>query len=286
MYLPEQISQGRVLILVKTYPMPSSSYGETVCTAGLLDGEKWVRLHPISWQMLEDDQKYPKYTWIQLDLIRNQTDFRQETYRPRLGFDEPIQVVGHIDTAADWAARKEYVCREVFTSMEDLLRLAKSDGSKSLATLKPSEIVDFIVEPETDPNWKPQWLLQAKQTSLFDLDAEGTARRRRLVRKLPSRFKYRFMVSGENRPRTMTIQDWEIGALFWNCLRRAKGDEEEANRQVRFKYLDEFVSRRDLYLFLGTHYRYHRKNAPDPFMIVGVFYPPKVSQLTMFPIGR
>jgi hypothetical protein len=39
--------------------LPSHWYGETVCTAGLLDGEKWVRIYPVSYRLLNDDQMYP-----------------------------------------------------------------------------------------------------------------------------------------------------------------------------------------------------------------------------------
>jgi hypothetical protein len=284
-YLPQEIDGAHVLILVKTYPLPNSSYGETVCTAGLLEGDKWVRIYPVSWQVLEDNEKYPKYSWIDLDLVRNPTDFRQESYKPRRGFDEDIRVTKKLGTSDSWAARKEFVLKEVFTSMRDLISLAKSTSGKSLATFKPSEIVEFVIEEDPEKDWKQKWLNQSKQASMFDLDSRGTAKRQRLVRKLPYKFKYKFLCAGENKPRELTIQDWEIGALFWNCLKRADGDEETAKQQVRQKYFDEFTIGKEVYLFLGTNFVFHRKNAPNPFIIVGVFYPPKTPQLSMFPPG-
>ena len=48
MYLPDRIDDACVLVTVKTYPKPSGKYGELVCTAGLLDGEKWIRVYPVS----------------------------------------------------------------------------------------------------------------------------------------------------------------------------------------------------------------------------------------------
>ena len=49
-YLPSELPNARVLITVKTYPLPSRSYTELVCTAGLLNGEKWIQNvpHPVS----------------------------------------------------------------------------------------------------------------------------------------------------------------------------------------------------------------------------------------------
>ncbi len=67
------------------------------------------------------------------------------------------------------------------------------------------------------------------------------------------------------------------------------GYEGLANQLVRQKYYDEFVNKKDLYLFLGTTQQYHAV-APNPFVIIGVFYPPKpkeeaqsnVQQLSLF----
>ena len=68
------------------------------------------------------------------------------------------------------------------------------------------------------------------------------------------------------------IEDWEIGALYWNCLDKTEGDEFEANELVKKKYEDEFF-KKDLYLFVGTTRANHHR-APNPFIIIGVFYPP------------
>lgn len=37
----------RVLITVKTYPIPSDTYDELVCTAGVTENGDFVRLYPI-----------------------------------------------------------------------------------------------------------------------------------------------------------------------------------------------------------------------------------------------
>lgn len=283
MYLPPEILKARVLITVKTYPLPSNKYDELVCTAGFFTEGKWIRVYPIPFRALSYDQQYNKYQWIELDLIRNDSDFRPESYRPKRGLDEPIQLVGKIDTANNWQQRKNYALREVFTSMSELIRLAKGEEKKSLGTLKPLEVVDFVIEPD-DREWKPEWRAQLQQYSLFDLDEKGQGRLREVVRKLPYKYSYKFTSEGDVKPRTLMIEDWELGALYWNCLRRCNGDEVLANQLVRQKYFDEFLSRKDVYLFLGTTKQYHNVS-PNPFVIVGVFYPPKppvAQQLDLF----
>ena len=40
-----------ILLIAKTYPSRSKKYGNTVCTAGILeDTNEWVRLYPIRWE--------------------------------------------------------------------------------------------------------------------------------------------------------------------------------------------------------------------------------------------
>jgi hypothetical protein len=39
---------------------------------------------------------------------------------------------------------------------------------------------------------------------------------KKVVKKLPYKFSYRFFSEGDKEPRKMMIEDWEIGALFWN----------------------------------------------------------------------
>ena len=101
------------------------------------------------------------------------------------------------------------------------------------------------------------------------------------MRKLPYRYYYRFLTEGDNNPRRMMIEDWEIGALYWKCLAATEGDEDAANRKVREKYEDYFARERDLYFFVGTTLRHHL-HAPNPFVIIGVFWPPYGSQLSLF----
>ena len=134
-YLPNEIPNAKVLITVKTYPLPSSDHGEVVCTAGLLENGKWVRMYPISSNMY-DDKQYPKYSWVELNLVKHPSDFRIESYMPKQGLDEPLHFINRIGTDNYWAARKEYVYKEVFTSMNELISLSKSED-RSLGTLKP-----------------------------------------------------------------------------------------------------------------------------------------------------
>ena len=77
----------------------------------------------------------------------------------------------------------------------------------------------------------------------------------------------------------MMIEDWEIGALYWNCIRDGSTPE-EAVAKVRQKYFDNFLEK-DLHLFLGTTREWHGRGK-NPFVVIGAFYPPFQNQPELF----
>lgn len=284
MYLPIEIYNAKVLITVKTYPLPSNKYEELVCTAGLLEDGKWIRIYPIPFRSLPYGKQFHKFQWIELNLIRNSLkDFRQESYRPIGDTKNSIQLLEHWDTKTkgNWQKRKEIVLKEVFTNFNELLELAKGETKKSLATVKPVEIVDFEIEKE-ERNWKQQWQSLYEQYNMFDVDKKGDNFLKKKLLKVPYKYFYKFITEGDKKPRRMMIEDWEIGALYWNSLKSANGDEHQANELVKKRYFSEFLRKKDLYFFVGTTLQYHRRKAPNPFVIIGVFYPPKEKETGFF----
>ena len=100
-----------------------------------------------------------------------------------------------------------------------------------------------------------------------------------VVAKLPYEFRYIF-TDDEGIESDLMIEDWEIGALYFNCLEDAEGDEDIAIKKVKQKYWNEFM-KRDLFFLLGTRLR-DQHRSPNPFSIVGVFYPPIDKQGRLF----
>lgn len=149
---------------------------------------------------------------------------------------------------------------------------------KCAAKLSHLKLLKFEVE-EDEREWKQEWQEQLKQLDLFMPSQDGSSQRR-MIRKLPYKFYYKFSDDNGRQSRLM-IEDWEIGQLFWNCLKSSDGNEAKAIEKVKMKYWDEFKDK-DLHLFLGTTKTFHAKNAPNPFVIIGVFYPPKITQTSLF----
>ena len=55
------MARERVLITVKTYPTLSRKYGETVCTAGVRADGSWMRIYPVPFRRLEEEEQYKKF---------------------------------------------------------------------------------------------------------------------------------------------------------------------------------------------------------------------------------
>jgi hypothetical protein len=135
----------RVLITVKTYPSISKKYEELVCTAGFLENGSWVRLYPIQFRKKSYAEQYKKYQWIELDIVKNTSDFRPESFRP-VSHDTPIEIIGEIPPDGNtWAERRKIVLNKVYTSLATLTAEAKDKSiCTSLAVFNPTRVIDFV----------------------------------------------------------------------------------------------------------------------------------------------
>lgn len=262
----------KVLITVTTYPLPSKSYAELVCTAGITEDGDWIRIYPIPLRFLSKLKKdgiliTTKYTWIELDLTKRLSDFRPESYSP-IHYDfRDLEIGDRINTDNNWRDRKSYCLHNIYTNTTTLINDANSDSCVSLATFKPADIISFNHERD-DRDWNPTLRAFSRQETLFE-DSEYTQRSR--IRKVPYKFYYKFK-DEEGKISRLMIEDWEIGQLYWNCLRRANNNETVALENVHNKYT-EFIDTKDLYFFLGTRKVHHARRFTNPFGIMGIFYP-------------
>lgn len=260
----------KVLITVKTYPAISSKYDELVCTAGFREDGTWVRIYPIQFRKKSYDQQYSKYDWIELDLVKNKSDFRPESYRPYSHGSE-IKIAGHLDTKGNWFERKKFVLGKVYYNLTELVAEAKNKNiCTSLAVFKPSKILDFTIE-EVEREWDKIKLAKLEAERLQGNLFQQPENPFEVVRKLPYKFSYVFE-DNQGKRSTLMIEDWEIGQLYWNCLAKYEGNEQKAVEDVRKKYFEDFAKTKDLHLYLGTS-QIHHYVSHNPFMIIGTFHP-------------
>lgn len=268
------MAKTKVLICVKTYPTLSEKYDELVCTAGVREDGSWVRIYPVPFRKLDYSNQYSKWQWIELDLVRNSKDLRPESFRPNL--DSPITLLSKVGTDKAWLERKNLVLGNIKTNMTELIAEAKDPQKRtSLAILKPSKVIDFIWEP-CEREWDKSKIeaVKAHQVQLDLFEQEEAATIFEVVKKIPYKFSYIFETEDGIR-RTLMIEDWEVGMLYLNSLKKANGDEATALQKVKEKYFNDFTQNKDLYFFMGTTLKFHNI-APNPFIIIGTFYPPKI----------
>lgn len=258
----------KVLITIKTHPIPSQKYDELVCTAGVTETGDFVRLYPVNFRDLPFDQKYRKYQWIEV-VARKHTgrDSRRESYRPDC---DSIRVIGEpIEThKGDWSARAKYVLARKSRSMEDIYDQQKRDRT-SLGIFKPKKIHNLIIS-KAPPAWPTKFLHELKQIRLF----ESRKNTMEPPRKVPYKFHYLFECDDTrcHRNHRMMIEDWEVGALFWRLVDKGESHQSAAEK-VRKKFLDAVCAPdKDTYFYVGTVLAH-----PKSWLILGAFYPKKTT---------
>lgn len=267
----------KILISVTTYPLPSRSYDELVCTAGFLEDGSWIRIYPVPLSFLKEVKKntgFKKYTWIELDVKQRTDDFRPESHTPN---NYNIKIINTLNTDNYWQQRKDICLKNVYTNKSKLLEDSNAPKNVSLVTFKPSKITGFIVEDD-EKEWKDEWKEIRKQTDLFaeiEIDPE------KLIPKVPYKFYYTFE-DDKGISSKLMIEDWEIFQLYLNCLKENNNNQKIAIQKVKEKYFNEFTKNNDIYLFLGTTMQWHRRRSNNPFVIIGVFYPKIKSQYSLF----
>ena len=269
------MARKKILITVKTYPSISSKYEELVCTAGFDEEGNFIRIYPVPFRKLDYGKQYRKYYWVEMDLVKNISDFRPESYRPaNIDVEDVVVVYNKLGTENNWRARKKIALKKVYIDILQLINEAKEKSIQtSLAVFKPTKIKDFVWE-EVDREWSDKQKAALQQQNLFE-----DKKHFEVVKKLPYKFRYVFEdINGQECK--MMNEDWELGALYWNCLKKNDGDETAACLDVKKKYWDDFAKTKDLYFYLGTTKLNHLR-APNPFIIIGTFHPKIEKQLEL-----
>lgn len=263
----------RVLITVMTYPHPSATYTELVCTAGITGAGEWVRLYPIDYRYRPPEQRFRKYQWIEVELGPRGAgnDRRAESRRPNL---DSIRLLGPpLSTDNNWIERRAIVDKLPEHTLLQLRARHEADLSAglhpvSLGVVRPMRVADVLIEESTSA-WKPEWQAMLNQGVLFGDSPKE-------IRKLPYAWKYVFECSDSaGKPHTAMNEDWEIGVLYWKEVERL-GSPDAAAESVRQKCLRMVAPDRDTRFFMGTVFPY------NSWIVLGVFWPAREDQSRLF----
>jgi hypothetical protein len=255
----------RVLIVVRTYPVPARKGVEVSCTAAVTKDGKWVRLFPVPYRFLQHDQRFTKYQWIEVDTLKARRDSRPESFNLNV---ETLRTFETISSADGWRQRKEILRPLMRPSMCAIKKEWEQNDSPTLGLFKPVNITRLILEPE-DVDWTAEELAALRQTDLFQKTPKEQ------LEKIPYSFKYEYTCADANcTGHTMTCFDWEIGAAF-RKWRNDYGDDWEGKFRQRFEA--DMIRRNDTHFFVGNMHQH-----PGTWIIVGLFYPPRQTQSDLF----
>jgi hypothetical protein len=251
-------TEKKVLITVKTYPLPSKKTIEASCTAGITDDGKWIRLFPLPFRYLEYTQQFKKYQWIEASVTKA-SDPRPESYKVALDSIRPIGKP--VPTFNNWQLRKGIILPLAARSLCDLEKTRVETGV-TLGIFKPRIIRELIIEPEEHTDWTEQELAVLNQQSMFDKQTVTP------LEKIPLKFIYSFFCSDPKcTGHRLSVTDWEM-AQAYRKWRRHYGENWKDYFRRKFEY--DVIYSFDTYFYVGTT-RAH----PNVWIIVGLFYPHK-----------
>ncbi len=146
--MAEGRAKKRVLITVRTYPTPARKGVEVSCTAGVTSDGESIRLYPIPYRSLEEDKRFAKYEWIEVDVAKARSDPRPESYIPNLA---TIRRDGAISTADGWRERKQLLKPLIKPSLCAIRAEREANGFPTLGLFKP-KIDRLVIGPSKQPD--------------------------------------------------------------------------------------------------------------------------------------
>jgi hypothetical protein len=265
------IFDEKVLILCKTYPSPSEKYVETSCVAGVRPNGSLIRLYPVPFRLVAADKQFKKWQWIEAKIEKARKDHRPESHQIKIDTLKCSDTV--LPTAGGWRDRRLALAQTPIAHSFAEVEAERERTGQSLALMRPSKLIELEIEEVRPSSWTDDEIaklaVEQKQGSLFDDDQADV----RTLKKLPYSFYYRYECKNEFGNSDIfrhKLVDWEIGALYWNCVSRYGRHWEPKFREKIW----DFMLTRDMIFLMGNIHRF-----PSQGLIVSIIYLPKRNQI-------
>jgi hypothetical protein len=234
----------KILVLVRTIPEKSATYEHLVCVAGINNNGEWRRLYPFEFRYGEKSVNFRKKDLIDVTLAYPDNDKRKESRK--------VTRHQNLNSPQD----DEEVLKRIIPLVSSIEKLNAENAS--LGVIKPElSDIDVIINSTN---------ISDEQT-YFSI-AENYLEKREKV-KIPIELRYQFRCKDEPecKGHKIILIDWELNELARNLMRREK-DKKIIEDKIKDRFFD-FMKTRDLYFFMGTHFRF------GTWIIIGLFYPKK-----------
>lgn len=221
-------------ILVKAQPHRSSKYFETVCCAGVGRDGKWRRQYPVPFRILQGDQKFSRWDWIEYEYVKGEKDPREESQKV---LAQSLRVTDKIKKS------------ERAKILNPLIRRSFADADargESLALIRPKRVV-LKSKRKTDEDLRKETQKHkelADQLSFFDETAKP-------LKPCPVQFIVEW-IDQDGKSRKHENDDWETSAAY-NRFERMHGHV-RAVEILKEKYEQQYFEA-GLALAFSTHSR-------------------------------
>lgn len=215
-----------------------------MCVAGINENNQWRRLYPFKFSYGEKLVDFKKRDLIEVTLTQPDNDKRRESRK----------VTSHKNLNS--SLNDDEVHERILPLVASIEKLDKEGAS--LGVVKP-ELLGVEVKINSTNIYDNQ--------TYFSLTGDYLEKREKV--KMPVELRYHFKCKNEPecRGHKIILIDWELNELARNVMKREK-DPKAIEEKIRARFFD-FMKTRDLYFFMGTHFRY------GTWIIIGIFYPPK-----------
>lgn len=251
------IKTDECLILIKANPHLSSRNFETVCCAGVGKDGKWRRQYPISFRILEDEQKFKRWSWIRYKFKKPDHDNRKESQKVQ---DNSIEIFSEAKERGRSASLQSLIYGSFAEpeENEDSLTLIRPKNSEFYWKRKDvAELEATALKHENIAN----------QMSLFSPDANP-------LPQCPYSFHFRW-TDEFGVVKNHTCDDWETSATFFN-RRRNLGGEESALLSMGETFNNEYPEK-GMALAFSTHSRRNHQ-----WLLVGILRADRTNQGSLF----
>lgn len=259
---PHVLCDDECFILVKALPHRSSKYFETVCCAGIGRDGRWRRQYPVPFRILNDSQKFQRWSWIKYNFVASKIDARVESQKV---LSESLIVSGKLKP------------NERARFLNPLVRYSFAEADRrneSLTMLRPQSL-EILAFEKTEREIASERVKHAALVQQLSFLSEPATP----LEPCPVRFVARWR-DNEGSIRRHACDDWETSAAFSRFERHYGRN--GAIEVLRRKYEEEYFQA-GLVLVFSTHSRRNvTKGMKNQWLLVGMVRLDHDSQRDLF----
>lgn len=242
----QRSGEAEAVILVKALPQVGEKHGETVCVAAIDAYRNWLRLYPIAFRQLDEEQKFTRWDRIRFKWRLPEVN-RDNRIESRNVNQQSIEKIGNL--------RKDSRAAFLDPMVVHSTKKERAEG-RSLCLIQP-ENPQFFMRQRSAEAMQQRQAEYAKLLKSPDLFAA-----KELIPLQPAPYEFGYRYQDNDGKHECLCHDWEIEQTYLSWSR--KYGEQDALKKLQEQFGQRFPGEGMMFA-MGTHSRY-----PDNWMIIGI----------------